>query len=475
MKKSVIILAILAAALSCTKEASLKEPAEKNKNVNLVEMSFTVSPETKAVLKDGYKVEFAAGDKISIFANGTNYQFTTAEGGANAVFTGTGEEADTYYALYPYNADATIAAGTIQNVSIGSGSAGTGTGTFNSQRAVAVAISNSTSLTFKQVTALLKLTVPAEVTDLKEIVVFNRDNGDANKAGAITGTFNVTPVDGDAHPTYEVTTPKFQTGFVGPSGSENPVPAGDYYIPVLPAQLTAKKGLDLKLTFFNNIDGASGKDGRAFNGTGLKLERGKVYNLGVVKKTAEYVYENFESGTIAVPDNYAGNTNALSVIDNPVSSAINGSAKVLKNDMSDSSSSTSGYMDIKTGTDAYGYLKFPSSVRDKYDKIRMKIYLGTNAYYPRLRRGSNTAALPAKLNGAAITDEASWSAAVKTDDWNVLEWNASQIDGGWTNLSGMSTLQLRPFVQWSGDNVSGFDANINNRLIYIDDITFVLK
>ncbi len=468
MKKSVIILAILAAALSCTKEASLKEPAEKNKNVNLVEMSFTVSPETKAVLKDGYKVEFAAGDKISIFANGTNYQFTTAEGGANAVFTGTGEEADTYYALYPYNADATIDAGTIQNVSIGSGSAGTGTGTFNSQRAVAVAISNSTSLTFKQVTALLKLTVPAEVTDLKEIVIFNRENGSGNTAGAITGTFNVTPVDGD-DPTYEVTTPKFQTGFVGPDGSDSPVPAGDYFVPVLPATLTAKRGIDLKLTFLDDFVG------RAFNGTGLQLQRGKVYNLGVVKKTNEFVYENFESGTIVVPDNYAGNTGALSVVDNPVSSAVNNSAKVMKNDMSGTTGSTSGYIELKTGTDTFGYIKFPSSVRNNYDKVRIKIYLGTNAYYPRIRRGSNTAVLPAKLNGSAISDQASWNAAVKTDDWNIFEWNASQIDGSWSHLQNMATLQLRPFVQWSGDNVSGFDETTNNRLIYIDDITFVLK
>ena len=468
MKKSVIILAILAAALSCTKEASLKEPAEINKNVNLVEMSFTVSPETKAVLKDGYKVEFAAGDKISIFANGTNYQFTTAEGGANAVFTGTGEEADTYYALYPYNADATIDAGTIQNVSIGSGSAGTGTGTFNSQRAVAVAISNSTSLTFKQVTALLKLTVPAEVTDLKEIVIFNRENGSGNTAGAITGTFNVTPVDGD-DPTYAVTTPKFQTGFVGPDGSDSPVPAGDYFVPVLPATLTAKRGIDLKLTFLDDFVG------RAFNGTGLQLQRGKVYNLGVVKKTNEFVYENFESGTIAVPDNYAGNTNALSVIDNPVSSAVNNSAKVMKNDMSGTTGSTSGYIELKTGTDTFGYIKFPSSVRNNYDKVRIKIYLGTNAYYPRIRRGSNTAVLPAKLNGSAISGQASWNAAVKTDDWNIFEWNASQIDGSWSHLQNMATLQLRPFVQWSGDNVSGFDETTNNRLIYIDDITFVLK
>lgn len=474
MKKTVIILAIVAAALSCAKEASLKEPAEKNKNVNLVEMTFTVAPETKAVLQNDRSVVFAPGDKISIFANGTNYVFSTAEGGANATFTGTGEEATTYYALYPYSASATIDEGTIQNVSIDQSTAGTGTGTFNSKRAVAVAISNSTSLVFKQVTALLKLTVPAEVTDLKEVVIFNRENGSSNTAGAITGTFNVTPVDGGA-PTYEVTTPKFQTGFVGPKGSEYPVPAGDYYIPVLPAQLTAKKGIDLKITFFENIEGASGNVGRAFNGSGLKLERGKVYNLGEVKKTAEYVYDNFESGTIVVPDNYAGNTGALSVVDNPVSSAVNNSAKVMKNDMSGSTGPTSGYIEFKTGTDTFGYIKFPSSVRNNYDKVRIKIYLGTNAYYPRLRRGSNTAALPAKLNGSAISDQASWNAAVKTNDWNIFEWNASQIDGGWTHLQNMATLQLRPFVDWNGDNTSDFDETTNNRLIYVDDISFVLK
>ncbi|MBQ6821366.1 MAG: hypothetical protein IJP39_03020, partial [Bacteroidales bacterium] len=295
MKKTVIILAIVAAALSCAKESSVKEAAEKTKNVNLVEMTFTVAPETKAVLQNDRSVVFAPDDKISIFANGTNYEFSTAEGGANATFTGTAEEATTYYALYPYSASATINEGTIQNVSIDQGSAGTGTGTFNSQRAVAVAISKSTSLTFKQVTALLKVTVPAEVTDLSEIVIFNRDNGSSNTAGAITGTFSVTPVDGDA-PTYEVTTPKFQTGFVGPKGSEYPVPAGDYYIPVLPAQLTAKKGIDLKITFFNNIEGTSGNVGRAFNGSGLKLERGKVYNLGTIKKTDSFVFDGYESG-----------------------------------------------------------------------------------------------------------------------------------------------------------------------------------
>jgi len=104
------------------------------------------------------------------------------------------------------------------------------------------------------------------------------------------------------------------------------------------------------------------------------------------------------------------------------------------------------------------------------------MYLGTNAYYPRARRGSNPAARPAFLNGIAIDDNKStWESAVKTDDWNVLEWNISQIDAGWSNMTNMQTVEFRPFVNWDGSNTSGFDENTNNRLIYVDDITFVLK
>lgn len=471
MKKSLIILAVLATALSCAKEASVKEGAEKTGNANLNEMSFTVSfdADTKAVLNGDRSVSFAANDKIAIFANGNKYEFTTTEGGASATFSGTGEAADTYYAIYPYSEGVGFSAGTITGATISQSSAGTGTGTFNSQKAVAVAISNSTTLVFKQVTALLKLTVPAEVDDLSEVVIFNRDNSGSNTAGALAGTFSVTPVLDD-DPVIEVTEAKFQAGFVGPDGSENPVPEGDYYIPVLPAQLTAKKGIDLKLTYLDSFVG------RAFNGNGIKLQRGKVYALGTVKKTNEYVFDSYESGAAISSDDYTGNTGALVVIENPVKTASNSSNYVLKNDMSGSSSNTSGYIQIKTGS-TNGYTKFPSGVRSNFDKIRVKMYLGTNAYYPHARRGSNTAHLPAKLNGVTIDEEdlSTWTSAVKTNDWNILEWTAAQIDSGWSNFSNLATVEIRPFVNWDGSNTSGFEETTNNRLIYVDDITFVLK
>ncbi len=467
MKKLFVILATLAAVMSCTKEAFVETNPVKA-DAELVPMSFTVSCETKAVLNEDLSVSFVPGDRISVFANGTNYEFTTEAGGASAIFSGLAPEADTYYALYPYMEDATIEDGVIKNAKIGSGSAGTGTGSFNSQRAVAVAVTTDKSLNFKHVTALLKLTVPAEVEDLKEVIFFNRENGSGNLAGALTGTFDITP-SASGEPVVNVTEPAFQTGLVGPYGSEDAIPAGDYYIPVLPAQLTAKKGIDIKMTFMDNFVG------RAFNGHGIKLERAKVYNLGIVKKTDSFIYDSFESGAAISGDDYTGNTNALVVIENPVKTDANNSAYVLKNDMSASTSGTSGYIQVKTaGTN--GYTMFPNAVRPNYNRVRILMYLGTNEYYPRARRGSNPAARPAFLNGVAIDDnKETWEAAVKKNDWNVMEWNATQIDAGWTHFQNLQTLEFRPFVKWDGSNVSGFDEVTNNRLIYVDDISFVLK
>ncbi|MBO4446627.1 MAG: hypothetical protein J5764_00705 [Bacteroidales bacterium] len=466
MKKIFVMMVSLTAVLSCTKNISIETPHNEN-SPELVHMTFTVSCEdTKTTLNSDRSVSFASGDKIAIFSNGTRYEFSAESAGHEVAFTGDIEPSGTYYAVYPYSATSntsTVSEGTITGISVSSGSQGTGIGKFNSKQAVMVAVTNTDHLTFKHVMAFLRVTVPEGITDLKEIVVFNRDNDSSNTAGAITGTFNVTPSADDA-PSIEVTTANFQAGLVGPSGSSNPMPAGDYYIPVLPAQLTAKKGIDLKLTFMDSFIG------RAFNGNGIKLNRCQVYYLGTVTKTTEYIYNNFEQQVIT---GFSGNTNALSVVANPFKTASNSSDYVLKDDMSGSTSSTSGYIQIETGTD-YGYTKFPSNVRSNYDKIRIKIYLGSNAYYPRLKRGSNTAARPYKINDVLLNgDQGIWEANVKTDDWNVLEYRASDIDGGWTNFTNLLAFQIRAFVNW-GDGNTGRD-DTHSRIVYVDDITFVLK
>lgn len=475
MKKLTIsIFAVAALLCSCTKQAvDNNRSSETSGAADMVELTFKASfseEDTKAFLADdGHSVHFRADDEIAVFAGGTLYKFTAKETGANVEFTGSvtleslAASAGTYYAVYPYSAasSASVSAGVISGLTIAQGNAGTGTGTFNSQKAVAVAITDNSILSFKQVTALLKVTVPSTVDDLKEIIAFNRDTGSGNTAGALAGTFNVTPVL-NGEPTIEVTEPKFQMGIVGPNGSSNPFPAGDYYITVLPAQLTVRNGIDLKLTFLDSFVG------RAFNGKGLKLQRGKIYNLGTLTKTDVFVYNNFEKGELT---DITGNTGALSVIENPFKTTSNSSDYVLQNKVS-GTGPTSGYVQIATGND-YGFIKFPKSIRSNYNKVRLKVYLGTNAYYPRMRRGSNSPARP-KLNGVTIDSKDAWDAAVLKNDWNTLEFSITDIESTWSNMTSMETLEFRPLVNWDGSNVSGLDDDTNNRTIYIDDITFVL-
>lgn len=462
MKKIVYLFAFTAlCVIACSKDTTTRsEEQETKEDKELVMLRFTATADfTKAYLNSDRTVSFRAGDQISVFANGTNYQLTTTEGGDNAVFTGLGEQADTYYALYPYSESANIEEGKITNVTIGSGSDGTGTGTFNSKKAVAVAVSTGENLYFKQITALLKVTVPADVTDLTEIVMFNRDNNASNLAGAISGTFNVAP-SADGRPSVEVTTAAFQAGMKGPTGGK-PFPAGDYYLPILPATLTDTKGFDLKLTF-------SDMTGRAFSGAARTFEACMVYNLGTIKKTNEYVDNTFERGDVT---GFSGN--ACTVVDNPHKTANNNSDKVLEINIS-GTGETSGYIQIASG-EAAGLRKFPSAMRPNYDKIRIKMYLGSNEYRPRLKRGSEPACAPASLNNSTCNTPEAWAAAVKNDDWNILEYNAGDLTSGWTSFSSLSTYQIRPMVDWEGNNVSGYDENTNNRRVWIDDITFVLK
>lgn len=479
MKKILVISAVSALALmACTKEMAPKAGTTGTDASELVEMSFTASAASvKTILNNDRSVSFKENEEIAVFAEGdsTPYKFTTAAGGSTATFTGSAPAASKYYAAFPFNTALSLNGDTIEGFVMAKSSDGTGAGTYNSKKAFAVAVTTGDVFNFKQVCALLKITVPAEVTDLKEINIFNRDEATTNTAGALTGNFNVTVSDSGA-PTVTVTSPLFQTGVVGPNGSSQAAPAGDYYIPVLPAQLTSKKGIDLKITFMDSFVG------RAFSGVGLKLESGHVYNLGTLKKTDEFVENGFETKNI---EKFTGNSNgalgsALSVVENPFKTATNPSDWVLKDDMSETTSDTSGYFEIASGTEAL-YIRFPSSVRGFYNRIRVKMYLGTNEYYPRIKRASITPPWPAKINGVDLNgaDNAAnkviWDANVKTDDWNVLEWNASQMDTGWSSFSNLATYQFRPFTTWDEKSVSGFDATTNNRCVYIDDITFVLK
>jgi hypothetical protein len=469
MKKFFALLAIAAVAFSCSEELSVEVTSE-NEGINLVPVTFTATADmTKAVL-DGLDVSFSAGDKIAIFKNGNKYQFTTAAGGANATFEGSIDAADIeaagdYYALFPYSDAAGIDGGTITGVTLAKYSTAT-RGSFAPQQAIFVAKSSTTALTFKSAVALLKITVPDGITDLKEIAIFNRQNTSAPFTGAITGVFNVTP--GEGYPSVEVTGKHGDPHTAGLNPSGSVFSSGDYYIPVLPSTLT--KGFDMKLVFNDPSDSFTG---RLAIGSELTFAAGKVYNLGAIRRQRFFVMDGFENETPDVKSSkWTGND--VYVRTNPYSApeyGDNSSSKVLEMDMHTrgGSSATSGYLQYTIPISSTSFMGF-------FKSVSIKVYYGDtygkDDYYPRLKWNKDgTATLPAEVNGSEIADKDSFDAAIQKNKWNTFTWNASQWAGK-SNLSTLTSVEIRFFVDWSnGSLTTGAGYSL---YCCIDDLTFNL-
>lgn len=465
--KKIVIISVLALSLfnACTKE-ELDRPIITGDG-DFVQMTFKAIT-TKTVLNSDRSVSFAAGEQIAVFANGNRYCFTTTSGGTNAEFTGTVAAVDagatTFYAVSPYSATAntsTVEEGAITNLTIAKGSAWAATGTYAPEKAVAAAITTGSTFEFRQACALLKFSVPASVTDLTQIVIFNRDAG---ISGSLSGTFSVTPHSGSA-PTVTVTAAEGNPHQTGATFTDNEAfAAGTYYIPVLPATLTS--GVDIKTTF------SDGFNGRKFNTTAVTLVAGSVYDLGTITKSG-FLFNTFENNNL--DGEYSGNAGALSLVENPLKTATNPSNYVLRDDMHTAGSTTSGYWQTASGETFSS--KFPSSMRSRCTIIRMKMYWGSDKYYPRfLFNKSGSAIRPLKVNNVTIgDDQAVFDSAIKTDDWNILEWQSTQFLNGETprsNLSGLSTFQVRMFVNWSNTNLAPDGENYHH-IAYIDDIEFM--
>jgi hypothetical protein len=89
-----------------------------------------------------------------------------------------------------------------------------------------------------------------------------------------------------------------------------------------------------------------------------------------------FMFEDYEDMT-EIPAYYTGNANALSIVENPYPSAVNPSAKVLKDDLTNYSTPTSGYVQINF-TDSK---KFYQAAREGYSTLHVKIYASTNDIY----------------------------------------------------------------------------------------------
>ena len=152
-------------------------------------MTFEASAKTmtKTQLTDGNKVIWCKSDKISVFDGAANNMFgiiNFQENSGAATFQGTAAADATYYAAYPFNAENGLSGSTISLTLPASQTATSGT--FADGYALAVAKASEGSLAFKNVTALVKVTLAQDVTGIKSISL------KGNKDEAIAGTVSVT-------------------------------------------------------------------------------------------------------------------------------------------------------------------------------------------------------------------------------------------------------------------------------------------
>lgn len=98
--------AMAAVTVSCAEQPEDMEPVTGN--IEKTEMTFMAEAlSTRTALQSDDRVFWSEGDNVSIFSNGENEKFEVSEiNGSSAVITGSAAESGTYYAVYPYNEDA---------------------------------------------------------------------------------------------------------------------------------------------------------------------------------------------------------------------------------------------------------------------------------------------------------------------------------------------------------------------------------
>ena len=232
MKKELLFATLLLSGLLACRKEAFQQQAESGSMTIYVGIE-----QAKAELadaEDGYKkVLFQAGDAISVFANGKNYKFETAEGGLPAAFTGSAPQIEgTYYVASPYKKAFTIDGENRMHVVIPQEQKAT-PGSADPKAFVCAAAFRGDEMVFlKNAVSLLKVTVPSG-QQYKKIEVACAAKGSAGTKPALNQT-----IAGDIilDENGDITLGENRSTSVRlvPAKNQTTIPAGDYYIAVRP-------------------------------------------------------------------------------------------------------------------------------------------------------------------------------------------------------------------------------------------------
>lgn len=263
--KAIFYLAVLTAMVSACSEDELADNTQSSGKVPM-EFYANTDASTRTELTTGNAVYWEANDAISLFDPiGDNNRFYTTESGPSVTFTGKAAPVEgTYYALYPYDANAQIKGTTITTTLPAEQMARAGSFAQGLNPSVATADATN-NLCFKNVCALVKFTLVENITTTITKATLCGNNGEA-LAGTLT-------IDATASTPIAMADTSFGQTVIELNGPLTP--GTTYYFVTAPATLSN----GLTLSFYDNKGGVWKKPG---NATAI-LEAGRILNLGIMQ------------------------------------------------------------------------------------------------------------------------------------------------------------------------------------------------
>ena len=248
----------LAAAIAVV--AACQKPENKGGNDNTPassgEKTFTatLAPLTKVSLgTDGLALSWTKADKVSIFDGAGNKMFRAQGSGASAQILGSAAEADTYYALFPYDASATIDGAVIKATIANEQTTSAGGADL---QITAAGKSDGDKIALTPVAAVLKFTLDPDTEGVSSIKIKTAE-------GALSGSVSIDcsgkPVLTAGTTSPEIKVSAFEGGFKGGS---------TYYVAALPGTVG-------KITLTYTV----GTDEMEVSAGGTTLAAGSVYEL----------------------------------------------------------------------------------------------------------------------------------------------------------------------------------------------------
>lgn len=262
---AILYLAVLTAMVSACSEDELADNTQPSGKVPM-EFYANTDASTRTELTTENAVHWEANDAISLFdPKGDNNRFYTTESGPSVTFTGEATPADgTYYALYPYDANAQIEGTTITTTLPAEQDAREGSFAQGLNPSVATADATN-NLYFKNVCALVKFTLDGSSTTTITKATLCGNNGEA-----LAGTVTI-----DASQENPITNVDPEWAGIEIALKGNLIAGKTYYFVTAPATLSN----GLTLTLYNS-------DGHIWKKEGTQsatLTASRILNLGTVK------------------------------------------------------------------------------------------------------------------------------------------------------------------------------------------------